>query len=118
MSDQENARQLANLQLPFLVTDTEHLRREEDHWHNNQQALQWESQLPGLFPDLVPNPSHQDDSLMEAATVYFGAATLLSPLIEDAAAKHLSRRKEKEIKMGEPFVEPATGEPVQPDFES
>ena len=55
---------------------------------------------------------------MDAATVYFGAATLLSPLIEDAAAKHLSRRKEKEIKVGEPFVEPATGEPVQPDFES
>ncbi len=116
MSDQENARHLANLQLPFLVTDTEHLRCEEEHWNNNQPAHHWENQLPGLFDPMSPKPSNHDDAFTEAATVYFGAATILSPLIEDAAAKHLSRRRDKEIKKEEgPFL-PSTGDPVQPDY--
>lgn len=116
MSDQEQARRLAEIQLPFLITDTEDLRRVQEAEPKNEAAIQWEAQLPGLFDDLVPRGPSHDDSLSQAATIYFGATTLLSPLIEEAAARHLARRKEKEIEL-DSTAAPQTGGSKIPDIE-
>lgn len=115
MSDQEQARHLAETQLPFLITDSEELRRIQESEPKNEAAIQWEAQLPGLFDELVPRgPSHEDDSLSQAAMIYFGATTLLSPLIEEAAAKHLAKRKEKENDQ-DSITFPRMGESTNPD---
>ena len=114
MSDQEHARRLAEIQLPFLITDKDDLSKAQDAEPKNEAALQWEAQLPGLFDDLVPRGPGDDDSFGQAAMIYFGATTLLSPLIEEAAAKHLSRRREKEMD-DQTILPPSSGQPRIPE---
>jgi len=112
MSDQEHIRQLAELTTPLVIDTVEPTVRDEELWNRHKQALATEMSASAVFQE----PPPEANPLATAATVYFAATAALSPLLEDLAATHMSRRKQPDP-VERPGSKPRTrlpGAPFEP----